>query len=303
MKRMICYAALACALSCAPVSSAAEDAEAVIIAPKGAPAAEALDWHVGSQAYTFNHYTFFEAVDKVKALGLHYIEAYPGQTLSKEDGDAKFEHGMSAELQKKALDYLKAADVKLMNYGVVGIENKEVEARKVFDFAKAMGIETIVSEPTFDSFDLLDTLTEEYGINIAIHNHPEPSRYWNPDILLEHVKDHNKRIGACADTGHWQRSGIDPVEALKKLEGRVISFHVKDLNEFGVHEAHDVPWGTGVGNLRGVLAEMQRQGFKGVFSAEYEHKWTESLPDLALSVANFNAIAESLTELQQAKKN
>ncbi len=282
--------------------AAADDLAAATLAPKGTPAAEALGWHVGCQAYTFNHYTFYEAIDKVKALGLHYIEAYPGQTLSKEHGDVKFDHNMPPALYPEVLARLKAADVKLMNYGVVGLSADEAEDRKVFEFAKKMGIETIVSEPPQEVFSLLDKLTEEYKINVALHNHPAPSRYWDPKVTLAALEGHSKRIGSCADTGHWLRSGVWPVEALKLLEGRIISFHVKDLGEFGNKEAHDVPWGTGLLDLRGVLTEMQRQGFKGVFSAEYEHKWTESVPDLAQSVMNFNAVAENLAELSAAKK-
>jgi sugar phosphate isomerase/epimerase len=38
-----------------------------------------------------------------------------------------------------------------------------------------------------------------------------------------------KRIGACCDTGHWVRSGLHPVECLKKLEGRILGFHLKDV--------------------------------------------------------------------------
>jgi len=32
---------------------------------------------------------------------------------------------------------------------------------------------------------------------------------------------------------------------------------------------HDVPWGTGVSNVQGVLSELKRQNLKGVISAEY----------------------------------
>ena len=50
---------------------------------KGAPNAEKLGWRLGCQAYSFNRFTFFEAVDKTASLGLHYIEGYPGQRISK----------------------------------------------------------------------------------------------------------------------------------------------------------------------------------------------------------------------------
>ena len=105
-----------------------------------------------------------------------------------------------------------------------------------------MGIKTLVSEPAEDAFDTLDKLCEEYGINVAIHNHPKPSIYWDPDTVLKVCKGRSKRIGACADTGHWARSGFDPIECIKKLEGRIISFHLKDLNKKAA-DAHDVPWG------------------------------------------------------------
>jgi len=54
-------------------------------------------WKLGMQAYSFNRFTFFEAVDKNKALGMRYIEAYPGQGLSKEKPDAKTDHNMSSQ--------------------------------------------------------------------------------------------------------------------------------------------------------------------------------------------------------------
>ena len=93
--------------------------------------------------------------------------------------------------------------------------------------------------------------------------------------------------------GHWVRSGLDPVECLKKLEGRVITLHSKDLNERGP-KAHDVPWGTGSSNAKGMLAELQRQNFKGAICVEYEHNWENSAPELAKSAEWFHATCEEL---------
>ena len=76
--------------------------------PKGAPAAEALGWHLGCQAYSFNRFTFYEAIDKVASLGLHYIEAYPGQRLSAENPDIRFDHHLGPELQQEAAVWLQA---------------------------------------------------------------------------------------------------------------------------------------------------------------------------------------------------
>ncbi|MHC4527258.1 MAG: family 16 glycoside hydrolase [Planctomycetota bacterium] len=261
-----------------------------------ANAASKENWKLGMQAYSFNRFTFFEAVDKNKALEMKYIEAYPGQKLSKEHGDAKFDHNMSSELRKVALQKLRKEGVKLINYGVVGLPNNEAECRKVFDFAKEMGIETIVSEPPEDAFELIDKLCNEYKIKVAIHNHPRPSHYWDPDTVLKVCKGRSNMIGACADTGHWTRSGINPLEAIKKLKGRIISSHLKDLNTFGINSAHDVVWGTGVSLTADVLAELKKQGYKGSFSIEYEHNWLNSMPEISGCVAFFRKTTAALSD-------
>ena len=107
------------------------------------------------------------------------------------------------------------------------------------------------------------------GSTLAIHNHPAPSIYWNPDTVVEACQGHSTRVGACADTGHWVRSGIDPLEAMRKLEGRIIGLHIKDVDRQAA-DAEDVPWGTGVGEVQALLKEVYRQGASPVFSIEYE---------------------------------
>jgi len=263
---------------------------------KSHPTTDVCDgWRLGIQAWSFNRFTLYEAIDKTASLGLDWIEAYPhGQKLSRDKPNVIFGHDMPVELRKEVKQKLADAGVKLINYGVVGLPNDEAKCRKVFEFAKEMGIETLVSEPPAEAFDLLDRLCQEYKISVAIHNHPKPSHYWNPDAVLKVCEGRSKWIGACADTGHWMRSGINPLEALKKLEGRIVSLHFKDINEFGKRKAHDVIWGTGVGDVKAMLVELDRQNFKGVFSIEYEHHWEKSLPEIRKSVEYFNEVASEL---------
>jgi sugar phosphate isomerase/epimerase len=251
------------------------------------PNADKLGWRLGCQAWTFNRFTLFEAIDKTAELGLRFIEAYPhGQSISKENKE-KFGPKMSAADRAEVKKYLESKGVKLVNMGVGPYD------REAFEFAKDMGIETLVCEPKFDAFDEIDKLCEEYKINVAIHDHPQKSGslYWNPDIVLKVCKDRSKRIGACCDTGHWMRSDLNPVECLKKLEGRIISFHLKDLNEFG-NDAHDVPWGTGRGDVKGMLTEVKRQKSKPVYSMEYEHKFT--MDELKECVTYFEKVCGDL---------
>ena len=97
--------------------------------------------------------------------------------------------------------------------------------------------------------------------------------------MLDQVKNRDPRMGACADTGHWVRSGVKPVEALRTLRGRIISSLLKDLNEFSPR-AHDVPAGTGVSGVKEILDELKRQNFDGNISIEYEYKQEDNLAEV-----------------------
>jgi sugar phosphate isomerase/epimerase len=262
-------------------------------AARGAPNAAKLGWHLGSQAWSFKEFTFFEAIDKTASLGLHHIETGPFQIVSKDHPNVKFTEdspaGVRADIKKKLAD----CGVKLLSWGVITALFKDAaKNRKAFDFAKEMGIETLVAEPEEDAFETLDNMCKEYGMRVAIHNHPQPSHYWNPDTVLKVCKGRSKRIGSCADTGHWMRSGLNPIECLKKLEGRIIEFHFKDIVKD--EPKHDVPWGTGVCDVKGMLTEIYRQKFKGCFYIEYEHNWETSLPEIAQCVAYFDKVAAEL---------
>jgi sugar phosphate isomerase/epimerase len=147
-----------------------------------------------------------------------------------------------------------------------------------------MELYAVITE-SVDALDTIEELVKEYDVRVGIHNHPRQPQnpdyiVWDPNYVLSVVKNRDARIGSCADTGHWVRSGLKPVDCLRILRGRVVSSHLKDLDRFGA-DAHDVPYGTGVGDLPGVLDELKAQGFTGNLSIEYEHNWENSLPEVA----------------------
>ena len=241
-----------------------------------------LGWKVGVQSYTFKEFTFREALDKIDSCGAKYIECYSSMRVGG-GVEGTMDFNMSAAAKKTVKSWLAKKGLKIVNYGVVKYDTEE-DWLKLFKFAKEMGIETFTAEPDPKFMAYLSKLCDQFKINIAIHNHPEPSFYWNPDVVLATIKGHSNRIGACADIGHWLRSGLDPVECLKKLDGHVLAMHMKDLTEKGNKKAHDVIWGQGQSNISGVVAELKRQNFKGMISAEYEYNWSNSVPDVTASI-------------------
>ena len=168
--------------------------------------------------------------------------------------------------------------------------DKEETCRRVFEFAKALGIETLDGEPPLAAFDMLERLCDEYQVNVAVHNHARPSRYWQPETLLSVFRGRSKRIGACRDTGHWARSGLQPIETLKKLQGRIITLDLKDVDAKG----QCVPFGTGKGDIRGILTELHRQAFHGVLGIEYDQASGNLDREIAQCVTYFDQTAKEL---------
>jgi sugar phosphate isomerase/epimerase len=273
--------------------------------------AEQLGWTLAVHSYTFQKFSILEAIDKTAAVGVKHMSISGSVNLP--DAAGNFTKSSTIRMTTNDVAAItarmkaKGIDPVFVNMGVVKPGIDEAESRKIFEGAKRLGITVLVAEPeTHDKMeelgpvmDAVEKLAIEYNIKVAIHNHPGPrSFYWHPDTVAAAVKGRSPLLGACADVGHWVRSGLDPVACLKQLEGRVITLHFKDLNVLGP-KAHDVPWGTGVANAKGMLAELQRQKFKGAICIEYEHNWENSSPEIAQSVKWFHATCAELVSSQQ----
>jgi sugar phosphate isomerase/epimerase len=259
-------------------------------------AQDKLGWKLSIQAYTFgrNGVTCFDTLDLLKGMGVKYVELFPGQRLSK-DMDVNTGPGMSKEVMDALKAKLKETGIEAVAFGVTGMPGDEKGARQLFDWCKELGIQNINIEPNPTDrklFAMMDKLCAEYKMNIGLHNHPKPSTYWDPATVLKAIEGCSTRIGSCADTGHWFRSGFNAIECLKKVEGHIVQFHFKDLTKNGMH---DVPWGTGDQDFMGMLKEIKRQGFKGVFSIVYE---IGSGPELKDNVAKcVQAFSDACGEL------
>jgi len=244
---------------------------------------------VGCQCWTFKSFSAYEAVEKTALAGGKVIEFYPGQKLSPDQPNAKWDHNANDETITAMKAHLAKHNIRAVNYGVVSGKD-ETEWRKIFEFAKKLDLYAITTEDD-TKLDMIEKLVKEFDIRIAVHNHPRKAndanyKVWDPNYVLAIVKDRDPRIGACADIGHWATSGIKPVDAVKILKGRIISAHFKDRLAIG-KETADQPFGSGVSDIKGVLDEFKAQGFSGNISIEYETKWENSLPDVAQCVGFF----------------
>jgi sugar phosphate isomerase/epimerase len=259
------------------------------------PRAQKMGWRIACQLYTFRDRSFYEALDVISSLGIRYVEPCFFLSLDKSRPDLKTSESLSQDVRRELKKRLDDHWVKMINY-YAPIEGNTENFRKIFDFGKEMGVQTLVAEPPAEVFDKLEELCDEYKINLAIHNHPKSpdSKYWDPENVLKVCECRGKRIGSCSDTGHWVRSGLDPVECLKKAKERIIALHLKDVIESGKPEARDVPLGMGKANYTAVLKELYAWKFRGVMTIEYEHLSDQLVQDVAQCVKFVEGFAASV---------
>ncbi len=230
---------------------------------------------MGIQSYSLRSYNLDEALANTKRLGLHFWEAIHAHIPETND-PAKI---------KELLAKLRAADITLSAWGVQGFSADEGKARATFEFARLMGFKVISADPTPDSLPVLDKLLEEYkksNIVIAIHNHGPGARYDKISSVSAALNGHHPRLGACVDTGHFLRSGEDPVEAVKTFGARTYDVHLKDVK--GKTQFTEL----GYGDLRTVdlLKELLKLKYNGILALEYEEHEKDPLQYIDICLAS-----------------
>ena len=254
--------------------------------------AEKAGWKIAMQSYTFHMFSVLEAFDKCQELGIKYIEIYPGHKLGEGYGDLSFGPDLDAQTLKKIKREASSRGLKIVGSGVYVSDSKE-DWNRFFQMAKALKMDYVTCEPNPDLWDHVEALSKKYGIQVAVHNHPRPSTYWNPDALLQHIQGRAKGIGSCADIGHWNRQGLDEMECLRKLGSRLITFHFKDIapKRTGEAEQSDVIWGTGCLQLKQILTYLRDMKWKGYLAVEYEANWMNSVPDIRKCLQYFDTLS------------
>jgi sugar phosphate isomerase/epimerase len=174
-------------------------------------------------------------------------------------------------------------------------DGKPDQAKRVFECWKEFGTETIVAEPAAESFDLREKLCEDYQMRLAVHNHQKgQSQYWSPELVLAVCGKRSRRLGACCDGGQWARSGLDPVECLRQLQGRIVTFHLKDVAKRGEPQSRNTVIGAGEAECVKQLKELKRLDYRGLITIDFEHDTPALQEDMARNVAFIEEHARQL---------
>ena len=245
------------------------------------------DWKFGIALWTFHTFSFSQGLDKVDSAGVHYIEP---NTFSKTLPELK--DSAMLQLSPSGIEKLKtliaARGLKLETIYVAGDTTIQSWVKQ-FEIAKQVGARYVTGEPPLKLWDGIDSLAGVYGMKLAIHEHWKGvSHYWNPDTVIMAMKGH-PNFGVCADLGHWPKSGIDPLDAVKKLSGHILVVHLKDIASFNDPALKDVPVGTGVVKFPEIFAELKKQNFSGYIYIERDAEDLPSnLPSVIQTVKYYN---------------
>ncbi len=250
---------------------------------------------LGVQSYCFRNFKTEPALKRTQDLGLHYIEFFQQHAPLNASPD------QIQALLKMCQDY----EITPNCYGVQDFSKNHDANKRVFDYAKALGIKTISANPTKDSFDSLDKLCDEYKIAIGIHPHGPMGgklhQWYSAEVILEAVKDHNELIGTCLDTGHLIHAAIppfnkklDPAQQIRLMGPRNFGIHLKDHNN---QRETDVVFGKdgGVLDVPAVLKALKDVKFKGHISIEYEAHPDDPVPDMKACIEVFKESVKTLT--------
>jgi inosose dehydratase len=244
---------------------------------------------IGVQTISLRKYALPEVMRHLQGMGVRYIELSAGSHLPAAASDEQI-----AEARRLAA----AAKLTITAQGVNRFSKDHAANRRVFEFARKLGIRTIIASPQPDAetFASLKRLVAEYDLRIAIHNHGPGSLYDKLDSVVSAVRGHDHRIGACVDCGHFLASGEDPVACIRTLDDRVYGIHLKDVAELG-KTSPNVVLGKGHLHVVALFKALRQIKFPadGALSLEYEANRDNPVDDLkaCLSVVK-EAIEKSI---------
>ncbi len=191
--------------------------------------------------------TFLESVVRADGALVPFVEASSTQRVS-------------AQLQKNLDHNLTAAEIAAVRAGMgpnvrvsaYRLDTMPADAparRKIFELARSLDA-TMIVVPGNTDFNGLDTLAEEFRVNVAVMNSSAET--------VKAMEGRSRRLGVGIDTGQWAQDGTNVREGVTRVKDRLLYVNLRDRSGRGAN-AQNVPLGKGAANLREFFTELERQ--------------------------------------------
>ncbi len=229
----------------------------------------AAEFKLGIQSYMLSRLDFDQMVEFARKHEIKHLQLFARHLGPQSPPE---------EIAKRKKQ-LEDAGLVAYTFGVAGTSPDKEENRKLFEFAKTMGMKLIIVEPReFSILDNLEELVKEYDIRIAIHNHGLKSLYGNPAVVKSLLNGRDPRMGVCLDAGWIASARFNPAQVFQDYQGRVFDIHLKD-KKVSASENGDVAVDTFVGEgdakLDQLLKVASEAGYDGVYALESDAGYSD----------------------------
>ncbi|MDQ6675771.1 MAG: sugar phosphate isomerase/epimerase [Acidobacteriota bacterium] len=147
------------------------------------------------------------------------------------------------------------------------------EIDRGFEFAKALGVDTITASTTLSVAKKVVPFAEKHKMIVAMHGHSDvkdPEQFATPESF-ESAMAMSKYYRINLDIGHFTAANYDPVDYLKKNHEKIVVLHLKDRKK---DQGPNMVWGEGDTPIKAVLQLLKNEKYPIPALVEYEYKGT-----------------------------
>ena len=234
-----------------------------------------VGWQVGVPLASFRQDTFFEAAGKAEALGVAVFEGNSAQKVSAQI-PKNLDYRLASGEVGAVRDRMTLLNVRMPVYFTSAISDDDQIARKTFELAKSLGVETLAVERMPASLAAIEKLADEFSVNVALSG--------NAKALHEALQNRGRRLGAYADLARWGQEGVAPLDGIALLGDRVLALKLSDRTD-----------------LASLLAELARRELKPSMITVATSGGSNITADLSRSLEAFEKAAQPVVVARVAQ--
>jgi len=193
--------------------------------------------------------TFLEAVVRADAAVVDFVE---GTSTQKVGPDVQKTLDWNLAPQDIAALRGRMGTIRMLAYRVENFPQDAAGRRKLFEFAKAMSVETLVTSAKVEPSSVA-ALADEFGVNVAVL----AVQNAKPTALLAALQPSSTRVGLGVDTGLWAAEGVSARDGLALVKDRLLYLRLRD-SASAKATARNTLLGRGAGNLVELFNELNR---------------------------------------------
>jgi sugar phosphate isomerase/epimerase len=252
-------------------------------------------YHVAMAGYTYNKFKLDQTLADLEKYDVHYLCV------------KNFHLPFNATAAQIAEFKRKCADHGVTPYGTgpISIDNAD-DMKRRFDYTAAIGASILVGVPGEKGADgkmqssrkmceIASTLSHEYGIRFAIHNHGANPKTGNPRLYptvpatYELIKDLDPNMGFCMDVAYTFADGFDPAEIVRKYGARIFDGHLRNISDPG-NGSSGITAHRGVIDYLPFFRALAEIGYDGCFGLELANSFPNNPQWIPESLGYFRGL-------------